>query len=130
MTTPNQPDQTDAPRRFTWYNCKQEQMVVSGHRIDGKCHQCVEIVYLIESSAFEEKCEELQRVKDQNDRLRILCELEEIKELRGELQRSQERVIELESALAKTIYECGADLCNFPKCKCHDDTKKALGGGE
>lgn len=36
------------PRKFTYFNCKTEKMVIEGHRNDGKCHNCKEVIHLVE----------------------------------------------------------------------------------
>ena len=61
MTTPAK------PREFTWYNCKASQMVAEGFRTDGKCHQCIEVLHLVERSALEAKERELVECKAERD---------------------------------------------------------------
>jgi hypothetical protein len=46
---------TDTPkvREWTYYNCTQQQMMVAGHRTDGKCHHCKEVVHVVEADAYQ-----------------------------------------------------------------------------
>lgn len=57
------------PRFLTWYNCKDREMVAEGIRHDGKCHQCKEVVHLVEKSYADRLEQELDQARAMAERL-------------------------------------------------------------
>lgn len=41
-------------RTFTWFECKTESTMVQGIRTDLKCHNCKEVIHLVDLKDYEE----------------------------------------------------------------------------
>jgi hypothetical protein len=76
-------------RKFTYFNCTRESTIVEGIREEGVCHNCKEVIHLVEYDALTEAQHDIKRMKEL-----ILSGLENE-------QRLQQRVHRLEAALNK-----------------------------